>query len=721
MELAARIDVDVATGTSLFLYGGPVGEPALGPSAFMMRGSAKNNPEPPITHHWFDSTHITYGVVTAGIATRHWQIEGSAFRGQEPDEDRWDIETPKLDSWSVRASWNPTPNWSAQVSHGFIKAPESTHPGENEYRTTASLHYAGGGFSAMAAFSSKDRSPGPALTAWLAEVNYDISAHHSLFGRFENVDNDELVPDHADPLHDQPFRISKLQAGYAWHTPLCRADRPDTGRERERLWQAGGAGPALWTQSVGLYALRAALAGALSGACRPSLSPLREGEKRPDVLSLQYERFKDLAMIRKLAAPLLALLVAACAGQTSLRDGARPLTVQVIGFNDFHGHLETPNQSVDAETPSGEKVRVPVGGAAYLASAIDRYRAKNPNTLVLSAGDMIGGSPITSSMFLDEPTVEVMNRIGVDFNALGNHEFDRGRQELLRMQNGGCEKFTVRQPCAVEKTFRGAQFPFLAANVITESGKTLFPATAIRKLGKGRGAVTVGIIGLPLKDIPTLASPAGLTGLDFHDEAQTINALIPQLKQQGADVIVVLIHQGLYTTVGANDKSCGGVSGDLLKILAQLDPQVDLVVSGHTHWAYLCDYGKIDPSRPFLVTSAGLWGEYITDINLTIDPASRHVTRRRPSMSWCRACPIPARSIRSRCARSSRHSSRALTSRPMSSATPMPCASRTSGRSARCRGPRPSRRRRPPNPSSATCSPTLSSPPRARTARSSRS
>lgn len=220
MELSARLDVDVAPGTSLFVYGGPVGEPALGPSTFMMRGSARNNPEAPIAHHWFDSTHITYGVVTAGIAARHWQIEGSAFRGAEPDEERWDIETPKLDSWSMRLSWNPTPNWSGQVSYGFIKAPESTHPGENEKRTTASIHYSGGGLSAMAAFSSKDRSPGPALSAWLAEVNYDLSKHHSLFGRFENVANDELVPDHGDPLHDQPFRVSKFQAGYAWHTPF---------------------------------------------------------------------------------------------------------------------------------------------------------------------------------------------------------------------------------------------------------------------------------------------------------------------------------------------------------------------------------------------------------------------------------------------------------------------------------------------------------------------
>lgn len=223
MELAARVDVDVAPGTSLFLYGGPVGEPALGPSAFMHRGSAAYTPEPPITHHWFDSTHITYGVVTAGVASPRWQLETSAFRGAEPDERRWNIESPKLDSWSVRASWNPTPNWSAQISHGFIKQPESTHMLENEHRTTASIHFANSRLKAMAAFSAKNRDPGDTLTAWLAEANYDLSEHHKLFARAENVKNDELFPDHADPLHDRAFRVTKLMGGYAWTTPLGKS------------------------------------------------------------------------------------------------------------------------------------------------------------------------------------------------------------------------------------------------------------------------------------------------------------------------------------------------------------------------------------------------------------------------------------------------------------------------------------------------------------------
>ena len=223
MELAARVDFDIADNAQLFLYGGPVGEPALGPSAFMHRGSAKLNPEAPITHHWFDSSHITYGVATAGLASRQFQLEGSIFTGREPDEDRWNIEKPRFDSWSVRATFNPSPEWAIQVSHGFLKQPEFTiHPDENEHRTTASAHYANSnGLTAMAAFSSKNRDPGPTLTAYLVEANWDIDDHHSVFGRFENVKNDELFPVHASPQHEVPFRVSKFQAGYAYRLPLA--------------------------------------------------------------------------------------------------------------------------------------------------------------------------------------------------------------------------------------------------------------------------------------------------------------------------------------------------------------------------------------------------------------------------------------------------------------------------------------------------------------------
>lgn len=224
MELAGRIDLPIGAGTSAFLYGGPVGEPALGPSAFMHRGSATYNPELPITHHWFDSTHITYGVVTAGAQGRRWQLEASAFRGREPDEDRWDIETPRLDSWSVRATITPSPSLVLSASTGRLKSPERLHPEEDERRTTASVGWANGrGLTATLAGALKDRLPGPTLAAGLAEVSWNVDRRHTVFGRAEVAENDELVPDHDSPLHERPFTVGKLQAGYAYRLPLGRS------------------------------------------------------------------------------------------------------------------------------------------------------------------------------------------------------------------------------------------------------------------------------------------------------------------------------------------------------------------------------------------------------------------------------------------------------------------------------------------------------------------
>lgn len=310
------------------------------------------------------------------------------------------------------------------------------------------------------------------------------------------------------------------------------------------------------------------------------------------------------------------------------RRPAAPVRVNVIAFNDFHGALEPPRMAMTAPAPGGTEVRVPAGGAAYVATAVRRLRAANPNSVVVAAGDLVSASPLVSAEFLDEPTILALNMIGLDYASVGNHEFDRGRQELLRLQNGGCARFTSRQPCRLDR-FPGARFRYLAANVRTENGQTLFPASAMRSFGSGRRRVQVGFIGLTLRDTATLVTPTGIAGLTFGDEADAINAAARRLRAQGADAIVVLIHQGLSTRVGYNDHSCGGVSGDLLPILARLDRSVDLVVSGHTHHSYICDYGRIDASRPFLVTSAEKSGVILTNISLSIDPARHRVTARR--------------------------------------------------------------------------------------------
>lgn len=325
---------------------------------------------------------------------------------------------------------------------------------------------------------------------------------------------------------------------------------------------------------------------------------------------------------------LLASALSACAGPIASSADTGPVTVGIIAINDFHGALEPPKLSVAAPDGHGGIVQVPAGGSAWLASAIDAVRAKYPNHVTVSAGDLISASQVASSIFLDEPTIGVMNRIELDFNAVGNHEFDQGRAELLRKQTGGCEQHTLRKPCAVEP-FTGAKFRFLSASTYIENGSTLFPATGLRKFGSGTRGVTVGFIGLTLKETPSLVSPDGVKGLTFADEAETINAAVPQLKAQGADAIVVLIHQGGKPSGTPDPNGCDGLSGGILSILSRMDPRVDVVVSGHTHTAYICDYGAIDPTRPFLLTSAGNYGQIVTDITLSIDAAGRRVVAKR--------------------------------------------------------------------------------------------
>lgn len=324
---------------------------------------------------------------------------------------------------------------------------------------------------------------------------------------------------------------------------------------------------------------------------------------------------------RFIAAAIAAAALSACATISEPPAAPAPVTLRIIGLNDFHGNIEPIRRPIRVMDDAGNTQEVPAAGAAYLASAVAKYRAQNEYSIVVAAGDLVGGSPLASSIFLDEPAVGAMNRIGLTFNAVGNHEFDRGWQELLRLQEGGCTKYSLRDPCQVENPFAGAEFKFLAANVITADGSPLFAPYGIQRFGTGDAEIVVGVIGLTTTETPTLVTPSGVAGLTFADEADTINSLVPELVKQGVDVIVVSIHQGLYTEVGYNDKSCGGVSGDLLEILGRVDPRVDLVISGHTHNAYVCDYSNIDPSRTFLVTSAGYGGSMLTDIALTVDTA----------------------------------------------------------------------------------------------------
>lgn len=325
-------------------------------------------------------------------------------------------------------------------------------------------------------------------------------------------------------------------------------------------------------------------------------------------------------------APLLAAIILSGCATTRQQQSqsAVPVDIRIIGINDFHGHLDPPKQVVEKTEVDGSKSRIPAGGAAYLASAVDSLRADAPNHVVVAAGDLIGASPLSSSLFLDEPAILAMNMIGLEFNAAGNHEFDRGTAELLRMQSGGCEKHGTAEPCRVDKPFPGARFRILAANSILE-GKTLFPAYGLKDFGTGKSKVTVGFIGMTLEGTANLVSANRIKGVQFADEADTANALVPELKAAGADVIVVLIHEGATTPGDFNNSRCEGLTGALLPILDRLDPAVDVVVSGHTHQAYVCDYGLINPAKPFLLTSAGSFGRLVTGIDLKVDPATGRV------------------------------------------------------------------------------------------------
>jgi 5'-nucleotidase len=325
---------------------------------------------------------------------------------------------------------------------------------------------------------------------------------------------------------------------------------------------------------------------------------------------------KKLSLIVTLAA------LSGCATSGQRAETVAPVHVRIIGINDFHGNLDPPKAATEVTNATGEKTRIPSGGVAYLASAIDSLKADAPHNVVVAAGDLIGASPLSSSLFLDEPSIMAMNMVGLEYNAIGNHEFDRGTAELLRMQSGGCEKHTNAEPCRIDRPFPGAKFRQLAANTIRSEGGTLFPPYAIKKFGIGKQQVSVGFIGMTLEGTSNLVSAGRIKGIRFAGEADTANALVPKLKSEGADVIALLIHEGISNPGDLNTTSCDGMAGALSLILDRLDPAINLVVSGHTHQAYACQYSSATRTNPILLTSAGSRGQIVTRIDLSIDPVS---------------------------------------------------------------------------------------------------
>jgi hypothetical protein len=220
MELAGTYSVPVAPDLSTFVYAGYPGEPALGPVTFMHRFSGMDDPAAPITHHWLDSTHITFGVLTVGVVDGDWKLEGSLFNGREPDQYRWGFDDLRLDSGSARLSWNPGADWALQVSYGFIKSPEQLEPDVNQHRLTASATYnlplPSGNWQTTFAWGRNAEQPGPTEDALLLE-SAATWHRHTLFARVENVQKNELLQ---PPLAGELFRVSEASLGYIYDVPV---------------------------------------------------------------------------------------------------------------------------------------------------------------------------------------------------------------------------------------------------------------------------------------------------------------------------------------------------------------------------------------------------------------------------------------------------------------------------------------------------------------------
>lgn len=237
MELAAVYNRPISGKLNGFLYLGWPGEPALGPATFMHRFSGVVNPEAPISHHWLDSTHITFGVATAGLVYDRFKLEASSFTGREPNANRYDLDHPTFDSWSVRASFNPTADWSLQVSRGWLESPEQLEPEIDQVRTTASATYnkpfswrgVGGYWQTTGAWGRNEKQPGTTTDAFLVDSAVSHGPH-TVFGRVENVDKDELFAnDHDSPLHDRVFNVTKASLGYAYTFALPKRIYMDLG------------------------------------------------------------------------------------------------------------------------------------------------------------------------------------------------------------------------------------------------------------------------------------------------------------------------------------------------------------------------------------------------------------------------------------------------------------------------------------------------------------
>lgn len=319
----------------------------------------------------------------------------------------------------------------------------------------------------------------------------------------------------------------------------------------------------------------------------------------------------------------LALGLSACT-PTPVVPAEKLVKVTVLGLNDFHGNLDPTSFKgiVDPVTA----LPLSAGGIEAIGGQLAEVRKENVNTVFVGGGDLIGASPVTSSLLRDEPSVIALSKLGMKASSLGNHEFDQGLKELLRMQNGGCDSNDLAKACKFDANYPGATFKWLGANVEYKAdGKNPFVPYYVETTADG---AKIGFIGAVLKDTPTIVSPTGVADINFLDEATSINKYVPVLKAMNVDAIFVLIHQGGSLKAGSLEKfdtvGCKDLEGDIVDIAKKVDVGVTAIISGHTHQGYNCVVP--DPAgKPRIVIEGDFYGHLLQRVDLTVDTSSHTV------------------------------------------------------------------------------------------------
>ncbi|AZC16442.1 MULTISPECIES: bifunctional metallophosphatase/5'-nucleotidase [Pseudomonas] len=313
----------------------------------------------------------------------------------------------------------------------------------------------------------------------------------------------------------------------------------------------------------------------------------------------------------------LTLALATLAGCNSVSHEPQPVAVNIVAINDLHGNLQANPFSFKDPTAPGGVRKLQAGGIATLGGMLGQLRQEDPQLLFIGAGDLVGGSPPLSAMWADEPTLDALRQMGLKLSAIGNHELDQGKAEFLRQVNGGCQSPRPDKACQFRPDYAGSGFPYLAANLMdSDTGKPLLPAYRIEEV---RG-VKVAFVGAVLRDVAAMVSAKGMRGLQVADEADSINKLIPELKAQGANAIIAVVHQGGATPEPFDKPDCSQLGGDIIDVAKRLDPAVDVLVSAHSHQGYLCKVGSL------LVTQGNSYGHLLTHLTLQVTPGQHRVT-----------------------------------------------------------------------------------------------